>query len=74
MPSFFSLFLETNELIDSSDYLQLTGPTQTIFYNHKDDYILEESSWKNFPTKESPLDKYKYVSFFFKRDGDLKKI
>ena len=25
--------IETNELIDNSDYLQLTGSTQSLFYN-----------------------------------------
>ena len=74
VPSYYSLFIETNELVDSSDYLQLTGATQTTFYNHRDDLILKESIWKNFPTNDEPLNRFKYVSFFFKHGGDLKKI
>ena len=33
-PKYFEFFIESYELLDNSNYLQLFGPTQTFFYNH----------------------------------------
>ena len=35
---------------------------------------MQDSTWKNFPTKEEPNNKYKFVSFSVVRDSGLRKI
>ena len=74
MPSYYQFRLESNELNDSSSYLQLLGPTLTNFYNHNIDIKMADSTWNDFPTKEEPLNRYKFVSFDVVRDSDLRKI
>ena len=74
VPSYYQFKLESNELNDNSNYLQLLGPTITNFYNHNIDIKIADSTWSEFPTEDEPFNKYKFVSFDVVRDSDLRKI
>ena len=60
-------------LNENTDLIQLISPDDVDLYSHDPDGV-EDSEWDEFPTKDSPLNKYKYVSFSLVRDTKLKEI
>ena len=74
-PSYFYQYIESNELNDSTDYLQLSSYEQKPFFtNKKDNVNILSSTWNTFPTKENPNNRFKFLSFYLIRDPDLHKI
>lgn len=63
----------TSELNDETSLVQLGQSTTKLFYDWAPAEI-QASSWNQFPTAEKPDGKYKFTSFHFRRNQDLKII
>ena len=57
------LYEQTQLLSDSTQFLQFGNKEQNYFNRlMPDERGLQYSTWKDFPTKEKPLNKYKFAS------------
>ena len=56
--------VKTTLLSDKTSYLQLFGHTDTIFYNRDFEKNILTSTWNDFPTKQNPNARYKYLSIY----------
>ena len=66
------LYEQTHLLSDSTQFLQFGNKEQNEFYRlMPDERGLQYSTWKDFPTKEKPLNKYKFASLHLAVSRDL---
>ena len=72
-PSVYNLYLRDNILEDDTGLLQVVEPEEQEFRSLRVDKPVIVSTWKNFPSEEDPLAKYKFLSFSLERDYNVEK-
>lgn len=66
--------LETSQLNDETEFLQLGNAQQTFFYGKNEKPELIPSAWNKYPSKEDPYSKYKFTGIEIGVNPDLKQI
>ena len=71
-PSYFHQYVQSNVLYDNSDYINFGSAQETSYFNAYLDLNIIQSSWNTFPTKENPMSKFKFASFYVEKNQDYR--